>query len=254
MKKDLEVQTTSRSSCSAAHFKNLTTFPDDLWHSQKFQLLFSLKKSPLQSVRTLYQQAARKLTRNPTFVDFETTRLVGGLETFDQLMVRHACKRLISIDSRNKFYMYLGVDDCPWVMKMLSTFVLPVSVPSSSITRSDASARRLPTKYQLLFLQNELASKVLPVCRLETAPWNISLDSFRISNIESIRDLKTYTEDWSRFVDEDKSTFIKTSLYTTHLKSVTKIEDELSIISNFVDSRRPFWNYNPSFETFTLDV
>ena len=49
---------------------------------------------------------------------------------------------------------------------------------------------------------------------------------------------------------EKRSFLIKNSLYKTHLKYASDRKTENQIISNFVDSRRIFWNFP---EAFPLD-
>ena len=210
--------------------------------------LHTLSTSASDTVRRLYEKAARTLCRTPKFIDWGTTSAVGGLEAYQDLLVRHTKRKLTHMDARRALYSKRGLPDCDWIYGCFE----PLSAGERSPTSYNLRARdsRPTTAYKTKILANQLC-EIVGSCDLPNAPWNGQ--QFETENI-FMGDIKELADDFCEPFDCDRKHLINKSVYKRKLKTENDVAAEAVTISNFVESRRTHWNFDPIERTQKFSI
>ena len=168
------------------------------------------------------------------------TKPIGGLESFEDLVHRHASKKLATIDARESFYRVPRTRSCPWISHIFT----PIVHQDTTKHRYTFRHQRQHTRYiyNNKILQNVIASKIRPESHIQYAPWKKDLFW---TGVLSIGDLIAKISPFLASFDTTRRSSIQNSFYRKFLKGPVTIDQEIKLIGDFRESQKNTWNFLP---------
>ena len=120
--------------------------------------------------------------------------------------------------------------------------------PQSHYQLRPTGPRLVQNTYKRQILSSVLCNNILPLCDLPKASWQ---DPSVFENMP-MHHTKTLVQDHLADFERTRTKFIRESFYWQSLKATNSIENETKLISDFVESRRKFWNYIPAIGRFSI--
>ena len=191
-------------------------------------------------LKSWYLKLTRAAARMPKFVDWTSLETVIGLENFDVLLTRQVAVKVFSIDARNYWYTQNGVINTDTTCEIYTPFRIEKDKPGDYNLRN--TRNQYPFTHTKKVVQNCVYESVNTVLPMNDAPWRKSENYFKNVAFEKIKCMaRCYLEP----LFEKREKIIKNSLYFHDLKKLESREQEMSIMSEYLESRRTFWNFCP---------
>ena len=201
--------------------------------------IFTLSKSAKDQLKTWYNKLVKTVAKVPFFVDINTAQHVVGIETFDELLNRQMCTKVLTVSARCAFYKHnLGSYNSDY-----HEMYTPVPKRFNVSSRQSRHAPREENHvYTRIFMQNEVHKVVEENVGWENLAWENNDTFFKNKPRENVR---LEARSAVNVLVDKRSEIIKNSLYETKLKDAKTLKDENILISDYVESRRDFWTFFP---------
>lgn len=201
--------------------------------------IFTLSKSAKEQLKTWYNKLVKTAARLPFFVDIETAQNIIGIETFDDLLNRQLCTKVLTVSARCAYYKHnLGTYESDY--HEMYTPVPKICQVSSRVSRHAPRVENYV--YSRVLMQNEIHKVVEENVGWENLIWESNNQFFKNKPRENVR---VEAREATNTLIEKRHGLIKNSLYKTKLKNAKSLTDENTVISEFVESRRENWTFYP---------
>ena len=202
--------------------------------------IFTLSKSAKDQLKTWYNKLVKTVAKVPFFVDIETAQQVVGIETFDDLLNRQLCTKVLTVSARCAYYKHnLGEYESEY-HEMYTPVPKIFNVPIRDFSRH--APREENYVYSRVFMQNEIHKIVEENVGWENLKWENNEHFFKNKPRENVR---VEAREAVNVLVEKRYGLIENSLYKTKLKNANSLKDENTLISVYVESRRDSWTFYP---------
>ena len=171
--------------------------------------IFTLSKSAKDQLKTWYNKLVKTTARVGFFVDIITAQRVVGIESFDELLNRQLCTKVLTVSARCAYYKHnIGSYDSDF-----HEMYTPVPKIFNVQNRQSRHAPREENYvYSKVFMQNEIHKVVEESIGWENLEWQNNEHFFKNKPRENVR---VEAREAVNILVENRSEKIKNSLYKT---------------------------------------